>query len=319
MNTAPLWSPSPQRIARSRMAAFQVFAADRAAREFDTYDALWQWSVSEPAAFWQAVWDFCGVMAETPATTVLTDGERMPGARWFGDARLNFAENLLRYRDERVALVFRGETGHREQLTYAELHQTVARLAAALKAAGVGPGDRVAGFLPNLPETVIAMLAAASLGAIWSSCSPDFGVQGVLDRFGQIEPKVLFTADGYFYGGKTLDSLERVGAVLRAARLGRRPWSWCPTSTMRPPSTDLPNAVLWDDFLGHAQIDRHRLRRAALRPPALHHVLLGHHRRAQVHRARRRRHAAPAPEGAPAAHRRHAATTACSTSPPAAG
>ncbi len=254
MNTAPLWSPSPERIARSRMAAFQVFAADRAAREFDTYDALWQWSVKEPAAFWQAVWDFCGVIADTPATAVLTDGERMPGASWFGDAQLNFAENLLRYHDERVALVFRDETGHREQLTYAELHQAVARLAAALKAAGVGPGDRVAGFMPNRPEAVIAMLAAASVGAAWSSCSPDFGVHGVLDRFGQIKPKVLFTADGYHYAGKTLDSLERVSAVLEQLN-SVQTVVVVPYVNDAPAIDHLPNAVLWDDFLGDAHID----------------------------------------------------------------
>jgi len=254
VNTAPLWSPSPQRIARSRMAAFQVFAADRAAREFDTYDALWQWSVSEPAAFWQTVWDFCGVMAEIPATKVLTDGERMPGATWFGDAQLNFAENLLRYTDNHVALVFRDENGHREQLTYAELHHTVARLAAELKAIGIGPGDRVAGFMPNRPETVIAMLAAASIGAVWSSCSPDFGVHGVLDRFGQIKPKVLFTADGYHYAGKTLDSLERIGAVLEQLD-SVQTVVVVPYVNDAPAIDHLPNAVLWNDFLGQPSID----------------------------------------------------------------
>ena len=254
MTNAPLWSPSPQRIARSRMAAFQVFAADRAAREFNTYDALWQWSVSEPAAFWQTVWDFCGVMAEIPATTVLTDGERMPGATWFGDAKLNFAENLLRYTDNHVALVFRTEDGHREQLTYAELHHTVARLAAALKAIGIGPGDRVAGFMPNRPEAVIAMLAAASIGAVWSSCSPDFGVNGVLDRFGQIKPKVLFTADGYYYAGKTLDSLERIGGVLEQLD-SVQTVVVVPYVNDAPAIDHLPNAVLWNDFLGQPSID----------------------------------------------------------------
>jgi acetoacetyl-CoA synthetase len=179
------------------------------------YDALWRWSVDHRDAFWQTVWDYCGVIASRPAEQVVVDADAMPGARWFNGARLNFAENLLRRRDDAVALVFRGEDRVASEVTFAELYTEVSRLAQALRAAGVQPGDRVAAYMPNIPGTVIAMLASASLGAVFSSCSPDFGVQGVLDRFGQIEPKVLFAADGCFYGGKTIDVIDRVAEIAR--------------------------------------------------------------------------------------------------------
>ncbi len=205
----PLWTPSPQRIAESNLSAFMAHVGAQWGVEARDYRALYRWSIEKPEPFWLSVWDFCGVIAEARGERVLVDGDKMPGARFFPDARLNFAENCLRRRDETPAIVFWDEAGRRRCLSYAQLYGEVSRLAQALSAAGVRPGDRVAGFLPNLPETVIAMLASASLGAVWSSCSPDFGVQGVLDRFGQIEPKVLFTADGYHYGGKTFDSLAR--------------------------------------------------------------------------------------------------------------
>jgi len=179
----------------------------------DGYASLHAWSVAEPEKFWLSLWDFADVIADDQGATVLRDPDRMPGAVWFPDARLNFAENLLRCRDDTPALVFRGETGVRRTLSHAALYALVSRLSQALKAAGVGPGDRVAGYLPNMPEAVAAMLAAASLGAIWSSCSPDFGIQGVIDRFGQIEPKILFATDRYFYNGKSIDCLPNVTAV----------------------------------------------------------------------------------------------------------
>ena len=164
--------------------------------------------------FWTALLEFAGVL-HTPGTApVLQHRDRMPGAVWFEDTRLNFAENLLARDDDHVALVFGNERGARRELTYRELRAEVGRVAAGLRELGIGPGDRVAGFLPNLPETVIAMLATTSLGAAWTSCSPDFGINGVLDRFGQVAPRVLFTADGYFYNGKTLDSLAPVRGVL---------------------------------------------------------------------------------------------------------
>ncbi len=209
----PLWEPSQARIARSNMARFIRYIEDGIDATVSDYDSLYDFSVRRPEAFWQAVWEFCGIRSSGNWEAVVNDFDRMPGARWFPGVKLNFAQNLLRYRDERLALMYRGEDGRVVDLSYAELHQQVGALAAALRDCGVGVGDRVAGFLPNIPETIIAMLATSSIGAIWSSCSPDFGVAGVLDRFGQIEPKVLFCADGYAYGGKRFDSLQRVADI----------------------------------------------------------------------------------------------------------
>jgi acetoacetyl-CoA synthetase len=172
------------------------------------YPSLWRWSVAQPEAFWTSVWDECGALGER-GTIVLENGDKMPGASWFPQARLNYAQNQLRRRDDADALVFWGEDKVKRRLSNNELHAQVSRFAQALQAAGVGKGDRVAGYLPNMPEAIIAMLATASLGAIWSSASPDFGVQGVLDRFGQIEPKVLVCVDGYWYNGKPVDCLAK--------------------------------------------------------------------------------------------------------------
>ncbi|MCW5752198.1 MAG: acetoacetate--CoA ligase [Alphaproteobacteria bacterium] len=208
----PLWQPSADRVQSTNLRRFMDFLKARHGVDFQDYAALHRWSVQERESFWDAVWDFCGVIGEKGGR-ILADGERMPGARFYPDGSINFAENLLRRRDGGDALVFWGEDRVKRRMSHAELHDATSRLAQALAADGVGPGDRVAGFLPNLPETLIAMLAATSLGAIWSSCSPDFGVKGVMDRFGQIEPKVLFVADGYFYNGKTFDSLERGRAI----------------------------------------------------------------------------------------------------------
>src|SRR5262245_4414531 len=182
----------------------------------EDYEALYRWSIEDPAAFWQALWDFAGVTGERGTGTALEHGEWMPGARWFVGARLNFAENLLRGPDTEPAIVFRNEGRARREVDWATLRAEVGRVSAGLRRDGVAPGDVVAGFLPNLPEAVIAMLAAASVGATWTSCSPDFGIGGVLDRFGQVKPKVLFTADGYFYGGKTIDSCAPIAGVLEA-------------------------------------------------------------------------------------------------------
>ncbi len=220
--TGPMWQPSPERIQATNLTRFMTGLAERSGRVFDDYHDLYAWSVEDLEGFWEAVWDFCGVIHEGAREPVLVDGDKMPGARFYPEVRLNFAENLLRRRDGHDAIVFWGEDKVRRRLSYAELHDLVARTAAALADLGVGEGDRVAGFMPNMPETVVAMLATASLGAIWSSCSPDFGVQGVLDRFGQIEPKVLFCPDGYYYNGKVIDSLERVRAFApRLASLKR--------------------------------------------------------------------------------------------------
>jgi acetoacetyl-CoA synthetase len=210
----PIWKPSAARVEKANLTAFMRFVRERWQPTIEEYPALHCWSLERPEEFWQAVWEFCGVVASRPADQVVACFELMPGARWFPGARLNFAENLLRFRDDRLAVVFWSESGFQRSLTYAELFATVTRVAASLKELGVKSGDRIAGFIPNMPEAVIAMLATASIGAIWSSCSPDFGAQGVVDRFSQIEPKVLFAADGYFYDGRTFDSLARLRAIL---------------------------------------------------------------------------------------------------------
>jgi acetoacetyl-CoA synthetase len=222
------------------------------------FPSLYAWSVARPDAFWPEVWDFCGVVVEErpgrePWDQVVVGLERMAppdpalGPRWFTGARLSFAENLLRFADDREALVFWNEAGRQRGLTYRELSEAVAGAAAALREHGVGPGDRVAGFLPNMPETVIAMLAAASLGAIWSSCSPDFGANGVLDRFGQIAPRVLVCADGYRYAGKAIDSLPRVREVRQRLPAIERVVV-VPYLSERPELSGIPGAVLWGDW-----------------------------------------------------------------------
>ncbi len=209
-----LWQPSPERIGRANVSRFIKVVASELDGSVHDYPSLYEFSIRQPERFWRAVWDFCGIRASGEREPVLVDADKMPGATWFPNVRVNFAENLLRFRDDRVAIVFRGESGISREWTYSALYEEVSRVAQALANAGVGPGDRVAGFLPNIPEAVIAMLATTSLGGVWSSCSPDFGIQGVLDRFGQIEPKVLFTAASYAYGNKTLDCLARIQDVV---------------------------------------------------------------------------------------------------------
>ncbi|MBX6321680.1 MAG: acetoacetate--CoA ligase [Rhodospirillaceae bacterium] len=243
----PLWQPSKQRIAEALVSRFMDHVAAAAGGRPAEFTALWRWSVSEPEAFWTAVWDFCGVIGERRGPA-LVDRDRMPGARFFPEARLNFAENLLRRRDEADAILFRGETGLRRRLSWRELHDAVSRLARALRAAGIGPGDRVAAFVPNLPETVVAALATAAVGAVWSSCSPDFGPRGVLDRFGQIAPRLLFTADGYAYGGKRFDSLARMREILPGLPSVERVVV-LPYLSAAPALDGVPNAVTLDDFI----------------------------------------------------------------------
>ena len=209
-----IWRPSAARVADANLTRFIESISARKGLKLGNYDDLYAWSISRPAEFWEELARFADVRADWGSGPVLDQPDRMPGARFFPNARLNFAENLLRFRDEQPALIFRNERATRREISYRQLHDEVARIADGLKAAGVVAGDRVAGFLPNIPEAAIAMLAATSLGAVWSSCSPDFGVHGVLDRFGQITPKVLFTADGYFYAGKSIDSLAPVAELL---------------------------------------------------------------------------------------------------------
>jgi acetoacetyl-CoA synthetase len=214
LDTPPIWTPSPQRRAEANLSAFSALIADRHGERHDDYVGLYDWSIRHPDLFWSALWDFCGVVSAGKGERLLVDGDRMPGARWFPDARLNYAENLLRRRDDDTAMVFRGENKVRRSLSFREVYEATARLAAALRAAGVKPGDRVAAIVSNMPEAVIGLMATSSVGAIWSSCSPDFGVQGVLDRFGQITPRVLLSVDGYWYGGKRLDVLGRLAEIV---------------------------------------------------------------------------------------------------------
>jgi acyl-coenzyme A synthetase/AMP-(fatty) acid ligase len=213
-DTMPIWRPSRSRIEATAMYAFARAAERSVQRVFADYDALWRWSIAEPERFWNLVWDFCAVRGERGERT-LVGRDRMPGAAWFPDAKLNLAENLLRddFDDNSDALVFWGENRVKRRLSRGELRRQVAVVAAALRAQGIGPGDCIAAFMPNMPETLVAMLAATSLGAIFTSTSPDFGIQGVLDRFGQTRPKVLFAVDGYWYNGKPIDCLEKIAAI----------------------------------------------------------------------------------------------------------
>jgi len=211
----PIWSPGPVRRQTANIRRFIDLARNELDPGIFGYRELYRYSIENPSEFWRAVWDFCGIIG-SPGNIVVENPRQMPGARWFPRARLNFAENLLRHRGTDKAILFRSETGTSAEYSFDELRSAVARTAAALRAAGVEPGDRVAGYLPNLPETVIAMLATTSIGAIWSSCSPDFGIDGVVDRLGQIQPKVLFCAAAYTYNGKTHDCLEKVRGIVSA-------------------------------------------------------------------------------------------------------
>ena len=209
----PLWKPSQQSIQEAAITRFRKQVEQDWRTSLSDSTALYQFSISELEKFWTSVWDFTGIMASERGERVLIDGDKMPGARWFPDARMNYAENLLQRRDSADAIVFQGEDQVHRTLSFGELYDQVSVLAQALRKSGVGVGDRVVGFMPNMPEAVIAMLAAASIGAAWSSCSPDFGTRGVLDRFAQVKPKVLFTADGYHYNGKQHDSLARITEI----------------------------------------------------------------------------------------------------------
>jgi acetoacetyl-CoA synthetase len=249
-SSGPLWTPSSQRVAAATLTAFAARVAAKYGKRFGEYADLHRWSVDNAEAFWCEVWDFCGVVG-TRGKRTLVDGDKMPGARWFPDARLNFAENLLSHVPAdagKDALVFWGEDKIRRRLSRGDLHEAVSRCALALRAAGVKRGDRIAGFLPNMPETIIAMLAGASMGAVWSSASPDFGVQGVLDRFGQIEPAVLFAVDGYWYNGKPQPVLDKVADIARNLPSLKRVVV-VPYLRDAPDVERVPNGVAWEDFI----------------------------------------------------------------------
>ena len=249
-----LWRPAEERIKNTNMYHFMEYVNARRDMSFANYGELYSWSIEESPIFWEMLWARSEVIHSRSYDQVVDDIKKMPGARWFQGARLNFAENLLRYRDDRIALSFKGETRPTLSITYSELYQQVSRLAQSLRDMGIQPGDRVAGFMPNMIETVVAMLAAASVGAIWSSCSPDFGIKGVLDRFGQIEPRVLFTADGYFYNGKEFDSLNRISEISKDLPSIEK-IVVVPYKDMEPDIAAMVNTVLFEDFLAREAED----------------------------------------------------------------
>jgi acetoacetyl-CoA synthetase len=244
----PMWQPTEGAIEQAQLTQFARHVVRKHRLELNTYPEFYRWSVDEPEAFWNEVWEWCGVRASRKGSTVLVDGDKMPGAKWFPEARLNFAENLLRRGDRGDALVFWDERGPQRRVSYSDLTSEVSRAAQALAQLGLRAGDRAAAFIPNLPETAMLALAALSHGIVWSSCSPDFGVDGVIDRFGQIEPKVLFVADGYLYNGKQHDVLERVRSI--AERLPTlRKVVVVPYLDPRPDVADIPKAVLLEEWL----------------------------------------------------------------------
>ena len=243
-----LWKPSPDNLINSQMSIFKDKVNSALNLELASYPELYEWSVKNIPEFWAQVWQFTDIIHSNSFDSVVDDSTRMPGAKWFTGARLNFAENLLRFRDDRPAIHFQGEGQPLRTLTYKELFHEVEKLAHALRTFGIREGDRVAGFMPNMPETVIAMLAAASIGAVWSSSSPDFGIKGVLDRFSQIEPRIIFSANGYYYNGKEFDSLEKLQGIL-ADLPSIEQIVVVPYLSRNIDLSGISNAVLYSDFV----------------------------------------------------------------------
>ncbi|MBL4744635.1 MAG: AMP-binding protein [Cycloclasticus sp.] len=241
-----LWTPSQSRIEGSQVWQFAQTINQRYGLSIDSYNELYDWSIDNIPAFWQNIWENNNVIHSVPYTSVVDDIHKMPGATWFADSRLNFAENLLRFRDDRTAVHFWGEDQIKTQLSYAELYSHVEKLAHSLRAMGLTKGDRVAAFMPNVPETLIAMLATASIGAIWSSTSPDFGIKGVLDRFQQINPKVVIAADGYLYGGKYINTMDKLNAIVES--LPSVEAVVVAQYVEKAELSNINNAVFWDDF-----------------------------------------------------------------------
>ncbi len=213
--TVPIWQPTQQRIKEANITHYMSYLGSTFRTEVDDYESLYSWSLRNPERFWESIWQFGNVIGTFDPDNIVIHKDKMPGVRWFPEAQLNFAENLLKQKDDSIAIIERGEHGQRKSLTFRELHKQVGRLASSMQSMGIGKGDRVAGILPNISETIIAMLAATSLGAVWSSCSPDFGVQGVIDRFGQISPKLIFATNGYYYNGKPIRTMDRLNSIIK--------------------------------------------------------------------------------------------------------
>jgi len=243
-----LWKPTQERVKNSNMYTFMNFINERYSLDITQYRALYKWSIENIPDFWASLWDFTDIRYSKMYDRVLDDVHTMPGAKWFEGARLNFAENLLRFRDDHTAFIFRGETQKSERMTYAQLYDTVARLAQSLRQMGIKPGDRVAAYMPNMMETAIAMLAATSIGATWSSCATDIGSGAAIDRLGQIEPRVLFTVDGYFYKAKPFDSLGNAASIARGIPSIEKVVV-APYTQQSPNIGGIKNAILFNDFL----------------------------------------------------------------------
>ena len=243
-----LWKPSEERISNSNIFKFMQFINDKYGTDFKEYRPLYQWSIENIPEFWASFWDYADIKYSSPYESVVDDIHKMPGAKWFEGARLNFAENLLRFRDDHTAYIFKGETQKTVRMSYAELYDTVARLAKSLREMGIVPGDRVAAYMPNMMETAIAMLAATSIGATWSSCATDIGPGGVLDRFGQIEPRVLFTVDGYFYKSKPFSSLSNAAEIAKGIPSIEKVVVTSYTEE-KPDISNIPHSIYFEDFL----------------------------------------------------------------------
>ena len=248
----PLWAPSPAWIENANMTRFMQFVNRRYGEEFKSFNELYQWSIRHIPDFWAAMWDFAEIKASVKYDRVVDDLSKFPGTTWFPGARLNFAENLLRYRDDRLAFVFRGETQKTAKMTYRELYSTVARLAKSLREIGVVPGDRIVGYMPNLMETIIGMLAATSIGAIWSSCATDIGSLAAIDRLGQVEPKVLITVDGYFYKGKAFSTIGNAAEVARGIPSLKKVVVVSYAGD-KPDISAITNGVHYEDFLAKGE------------------------------------------------------------------
>lgn len=244
----PLWQPSPEKIQKANITRFIAYVNGKNHQNIKTHRELYNWSIENIPDFWARMWEFANIKASQGYNQVVDDVKKLPGAKWFAGAHLNFAENLLRYRDDRLAFIFKGETQKYRQMTYRELYYTVARLAKSLKDIGVKPGDRVVAYMPNLMETAMAMLAATSIGAVWSSCATDIGSQAALDRLGQVEPKVLFTVNGYYYKGKVFNSLVNAAEVVKGIPSLQKVVVTSYTDE-KPELGHIPNAIWFDDFL----------------------------------------------------------------------
>ncbi|KPK92112.1 MAG: acetoacetyl-CoA synthetase [Deltaproteobacteria bacterium SM23_61] len=244
----PLWSPSEEWIKKANASRFIDHVNGKQGQNLKTFADLYRWSIENTPDFWARMWEFADIKSSRGYDQVVDDLKKMPGAKWFSGARLNFAENLLRYRDDHPAFIFKGETQKYARMTYRELYMMVARLARSLRQLGIKPGDRVAAYMPNMMETAIAMLAATSAGAAWSSCATDIGSQAALDRLGQIEPKVLFTVNGYYYKGKAFSSVANAAEVAKGIpSLKKVVVTSYPDE--KPDLTQIPKAIRWEDFL----------------------------------------------------------------------